>query len=151
VPEPQKLRPGTQILTPPAAVLEQRFPELIEKPAPGASPAGGTIDRSAMRPGFEKPFATDDADEPAPRGSGEAGSAGYFYGKSGQPMYRIGPDDTLSGIAQRHLGRSSRWHEIYAKNQDVLQSPDNLTPGTVIRLPVDASRVSLSPDSDSRR
>ncbi len=150
VPDPQKLRPGIQILTPPAAVLEQRFPELIEKPAAGASGDGGAIDRSAMRPGFEKPFAAEDAG-PAARTSRETGSSGYFYGKSGQPMYRIGPDDTLTGIAQRHLGRASRWHEIYEKNQDVLQSPDNLAPGTVIRLPLDASRVSLSPDSDVRR
>jgi nucleoid-associated protein YgaU len=151
VPDPQRLRPGMQIMTPPAAVLEQRFPELIEKPSRGASSGGGAIDRSAMRPGFEKPSAADDPDEPAARTSRETGSSGYFYGKSGQPLYRIGPDDTLTGIAQRHLGRASRWHEIYEKNQDVLQSPDNLTQGTVIRLPVDASRVSLSPDSDSRR
>ncbi len=151
VPDPQKLRPGTQILTPPAAVLEQRFPDLIEKPASGAAPAGGAVDRSAMRPGFDTPFASDDDDQPAARTRRESGATGYFYGKSGEPMYRIGPDDTLTGIAQRHLGRASRWHEIYEKNPDVLQSPDNLTPGTVIRLPVDASRVSLVPDGDRRR
>ncbi|MGE5193702.1 MAG: LysM peptidoglycan-binding domain-containing protein [Deltaproteobacteria bacterium] len=151
VPDPQKLRPGTQILTPPAAVLEKRFPDLIEKPAAGAAPDGRAVDRSAMRPGFEQPFADDDAIEPAGRTSRETGSSGYFYGKSGEPMFRIGADDTLTGIAQRHLGRASRWQEIYDKNQDVLQSPDNLTPGTVIRLPLDASRVSLAPDSDRRR
>jgi nucleoid-associated protein YgaU len=150
VPDPQKLRPGMQILTPPAAVLEQRFPELIERAGTGASSGNGVIDRSAMRPGFEKPLEADDADEPPVRTTRDGGT-GYFYGKSGEPLYRIGPDDTLTGIAQRHLGRASRWHEIYEKNQDVLQSPDNLSPGTVIRLPIDASRVSLVPDSDSRR
>jgi len=151
VPDPQKLRPGSQILTPPASVLEQRFPDLIEKPASGSAASNGASDRTVRRPGFEKPFAVDDADEtatPSPRGTA---SSGYFYGKSGQPLYRIGPDDTLTGIAQRHLGRASRWQEIYESNQDVLQSPDNLAPGTVIRLPADASRVSLAPDSDRRR
>ncbi len=151
VPDPQKLRPGTQILTPPAAVLEQRFPELIEKPAPGGPATSEATDRSAMRPSFEKPLVSDDADEPVSRAKGDAGAGGYFYGKSGEPLYRIGPDDTLTSIAQKHLGRASRWNEIYEKNQDVLPSPDNLTLGTVIRLPTDASRVGLAPDGDRRR
>jgi nucleoid-associated protein YgaU len=151
VPDPQKLRPGMQILTPPAAVLEQRFPDLIERSASGSASSTGAGDRTARRPSFDSPLATDDADDaPTTKIPGSA-SSGYFYGKSGQPLYRIGPDDTLTGIAQRHLGRASRWQEIYESNQDVLQSPDNLTPGTVIRLPPDASRVSLAPDSDRRR
>jgi nucleoid-associated protein YgaU len=151
VPDPQKLRPGTQILTPPAAVLEQRFPDLIEKSPSSASASGVGIDRSARRPGFEQPSPADDIDEKSERNSTDAGAAGYFYGPSGEPMYKIGPDDTLTGIAQRHLGRASRWTEIYEKNQDVLQSPDNLTLGTVIRLPADASRVGLAPDRERRR
>jgi nucleoid-associated protein YgaU len=151
VPDPQKLRPGTQILTPPAAILVQHFPDLIDKPATGSATGNGTVDRTAKRPAFERPFAIDDADETATSKTPRSASSGYFYGKSGQPLYRIGPDDTLTGIAQRHLGRASRWQEIYESNQDVLQSPDNLTPGTVIRLPPDASRVSLAPDSDRRR
>jgi hypothetical protein len=151
VPDPQKLRPGTQILTPPAAVLEQRFPDLIEKSSSTPQPSGGGSDRTARRPGFEQPSPADDIDEKSERNSTDAGAAGYFYGSSGEPLYKIGPDDTLTGIAQRHLGRASRWTEIYEKNQDVLQSPDNLTLGTVIRLPADASRVGLAPDRERRR
>jgi nucleoid-associated protein YgaU len=148
VPDPQKLRPGTQILTPPAAVLEQRFPDLIEKSSSTPATSGAGVDRSARRPGFEQPSPADDVDEAIERG---ATTAGYFYGPSGEPLYKIGPDDTLTGIAQRHLGRASRWTEIYEKNQNVLQSPDNLTLGTVIRLPADASRVGLAPDRERRR
>jgi nucleoid-associated protein YgaU len=151
VPDPQKLRPGTQILTPPAADLEQRFPDLIEKSSSTPPASGGGNDRTARRPGFEQPSPADDIDERTHRNTTEAGSAGYFYGQSGEPLYRIGPDDTLTGIAQRHLGRASRWTEIYEKNQDVLQSPDNLTLGTVIRLPPDASRVGLAPERERRR
>jgi nucleoid-associated protein YgaU len=151
VPDPQKLRPGTQILTPSAAVLEQRFPDLIEKSSSTAPASGGANERTARRPGFEQPSPADDIEERTDRNTTETGSAGYFYGQSGEPLYRIGPDDTLTGIAQRHLGRASRWTEIYEKNQDVLQSPDNLTLGTVIRLPADASRVGLAPDRERRR
>ena len=66
-------------------------------------------------------------------------------------MYRIGPDDTLGSIAQKHLGRASRWTEIYDQNQETLGSPDNLKLGTVIQLPSDASRLSLVPEGRSRR
>jgi nucleoid-associated protein YgaU len=150
VPDPQKLRPGTQVLTPPAAVLEQRYPELIEKSAPPTAPASGS-DGAATRPRFEKPFSTADTNDRTGRPDAEGVASGYFYSKTGEPLYRIGADDTLTGIAQRHLGRSSRWNEIYDKNQDVLKSPDSLTLGTVIRLPSDASRLSLVPDAERRR
>ncbi len=151
VPDPQKLRPGTQIMTPPAAVLEQRYPDLIEKPAPSAAPSKNGVDRSAFRPAFERPAFGDDSDERTTRVERDEQASGYFYGRNGEPLYRIGADDTLGSIAQRHLGRASRWHEIYEKNQDVLKTPDNLTLGTVLRLPADASRLGLAPDADRRR
>jgi nucleoid-associated protein YgaU len=151
VPDPQKLRPGTQIMTPPAAVLEQRYPDLIEKPAPSAAPSKSDVDRSAFRPAFERPAIGDDPDERTTRVERDEQASGYFYGRNGEPLYRIGADDTLGSIAQRHLGRASRWHEIFEKNQDVLKTPDNLTLGTVIRLPADASRLGLAPEADRRR
>ena len=151
VPDPQKLRPGTQIVTPPAAVLEQRYPELIDPPAASTPPAGGAVNRAAKRPAFEAPVSIDEPDDRLTRIDREDASSGYFYGRNGEPLYRIGADDTLSSIAQRHLGRASRWHEIFEKNQDVLNSPDNLTLGTVIRLPADASRLGLAPEAVRRR
>jgi len=153
VPDPQKLRPGTQILTPPAAVLEEQYPDLIEKTSPSAAPSNGVSDRTSLRPTFEKPLVDGDGDlaDQKSRTDVESAPAGYFYSKTGEPLYRIGHDDTLGSVAQRHLGRASRWHEIYDLNQDVLKSPDNLTLGTVIRLPSDASRVGLAPESDRRR
>ena len=148
VPDPQRLRTGTQISTPPAAVLEQRYPELIERSANYRGKAEADADTSALR--FEKPAADDDfsgADSDEPR----SGAPGYFYGKDGAPMYRIGSDDTLTGIAQRCLGRASRWSEIYEQNRNVLDNPDDLKLGTVIRLPSDASRVGLVPEGNRRR
>ena len=151
VPDPQKLRPGTQIMTPPAAVLEQRYPDLIEKSSSSTVPSKSGVDRSALRPAFERPAVGDDPDDRTTRVERDEQASGYFYGRNGEPLYRIGADDTLGSIAQRHLGRASRWHEIFAKNQDVLKTPDNLTLGTVIRLPADASRLGLAPEADRRR
>jgi nucleoid-associated protein YgaU len=150
VPDPQKLRPGTEISTPPVALLERRYPDLIEK-APAASSAGGLAEHKGTRPRFERPVAAGAFDDVAERKTDSEATSGYFYNRSGEPMYRVGSDDTLTSIAQRHLGRASRWTEIYDQNRDVLKSPNDLTLGAVIRLPEDASRLSLVPEGDRRR
>lgn len=139
VADPQRLRPGIQISTPPAAALEAKYPELIDKSGAAAAPAPRTSSIAGDgRPLFAHPSAALPASEPPPSG---AQQAGYFYSKSGEPMYRVGGDDTLGSIAQKHLGRASRWTEIYDQNREILKSPENLTIGTVIRLPPDASKV----------
>lgn len=65
--------------------------------------------------------------------------AGFFVDSQGLPMYRVGKGDSLSSIAETHLGRSSRWTEILKLNQQVLKHHDSLKLGTVLRLPEDAS------------
>ncbi|MCH7688666.1 MAG: LysM peptidoglycan-binding domain-containing protein [Planctomycetes bacterium] len=65
--------------------------------------------------------------------------SGLSVDRTGQVRYVVGSHDTLSGIAQRHLGRASRWQQIFELNRDRLTSADNLKIGTVLRLPVDAS------------
>jgi nucleoid-associated protein YgaU len=66
---------------------------------------------------------------------------GLFFDSAGQPFYRVGPSDSLGGIAQRHLGRSSRSQEIFELNQDVLASPHKLKLGTILKMPENASQV----------
>jgi nucleoid-associated protein YgaU len=151
VPDPSRLRPGTLISTPTAAVLEQRYPELIERSANYRGKVDLGADSDASAPRFEKPALDDELAQRPDPAEGKAGASGYFYGKNGAPMYRIGSDDTLTGIAQRCLGRASRWSEIYEQNRDVLDNPDDLKLGTVIRLPSDASRVGLVPEGGRRR
>lgn len=139
VADPQRLRPGMQISTPPAAALEAKYPELIDKSGAAAAPAPRTSSIAGDgRPLFAHPSAALPASEAPASG---AQQAGYFYSKSGEPMYRIGGDDTLGSIAQKHLGRASRWTEIFSQNREILKNPENLTVGTVIRLPPDASKV----------
>lgn len=129
VSDPGQLRPGMQVATPPREVLEREFPDLIDKsPREPRSPGNAEAGHDGHKP-----------------------QAGYFVGPSGESLYRIGAADTLTGISQRHLGRSSRWTEIYDRNRDVLKRPDALQIGTVIRLPPDASRLSVVPDATERR
>jgi nucleoid-associated protein YgaU len=47
----------------------------------------------------------------------------------------VTPGETLSGIAQDHLGSASRWPEIFARNGAVLTNPDVIVVGQVLELP----------------
>jgi nucleoid-associated protein YgaU len=67
-------------------------------------------------------------------------TSGYFQDESGQRCYRVGQHDTLPQIASRHLGRDSRWIQIYELNRDKLSSPDDLHAGVNLILPQDARR-----------
>ncbi len=86
----------------------------------------------------------------SPGQTAAAGRAG-FYVERGQPMYRVAKGDTLSGIAHKHLGRASRWIQVYGMNQAQLTSASSLKIGMVLRLPNDASRISAVPASSASR
>jgi nucleoid-associated protein YgaU len=49
--------------------------------------------------------------------------------------HRIVDGDTLRRLAQRYLGNAERFGEIYEANRDVLNNPDLLPIGKVLRLP----------------
>lgn len=51
------------------------------------------------------------------------------------PTYVVRPGDTLSGLAQRFLGSTRRYRELYEANRDVLSDPDRLRQGMVLRIP----------------
>jgi nucleoid-associated protein YgaU len=114
IPDPQRIRPGTKVEVPSQAVLAQQFPQLV---------SGSTSMRYAVPP---------------------AGPAGFSLDSHGRPQYRVAKGDTLSDIAQRHLGRASRWRQIFGMNIDQLPSAESLTTGMVLRLPSDASQIPMS-------
>lgn len=43
--------------------------------------------------------------------------------------------DTLSAIARHYLGKASLWPRIYAANRDLLDDPDRIKPGQVLKIP----------------
>jgi nucleoid-associated protein YgaU len=131
VPDPTKMRPGMKLSAPSVAELEARYPAAISA-VPAAllvQPVGGTAaDRS--RP------------DKAP---------GFFVAANGQPMYRVGAEDTLSGIAYTHLGRASRWVQIFELNRGVLKDGNTLKIGVELHLPGDASQVQVMGGTSLRR
>lgn len=55
---------------------------------------------------------------------------------AGKPRtYTVHAGDTLSKIAAKCLGKSSRWPEITLANGSKIRNPNNLKAGTVLRLP----------------
>lgn len=118
IPDPKKMRPGMKVLTPTRDVLESKNPDLFPKFA------GKTADVSNV-------------------GHRPDGPSGFYVDAQGRPMYRVGQNDTLGGIAHKHLGRFSRWVEIYRLNRHRLKDPNALTLGDVLQLPPDASRVNM--------
>ena len=121
IPDEKRMRPGMKVLTPSPEILQIQYPDLFPK-------------RSAQSSRSQKSDSTT---------SKTSQPSGFFRGRSREPLYRVGEQDTLSGIAQKHLGRSSRWIQIYELNRSRLPSPNNLTIGTVLQLPADASNVRL--------
>lgn len=128
VSDPQKMRPGLKLIAPDRAAIDARYQSRHKSTQTIASKFSGT---GAVRKS-NKP-------------------SGFFISQDGRPMYRVGSNDTLTDISQRHLGRSSRWFQIYQINRQKLQNPNKLQIGTELQLPYDASRVSLVPGNTSSR
>lgn len=135
IPDPKRMKPGVTIATPPAEALDRAYPQLIPKPA-AIDPVQTA---SASTPAASPAFVTSKG-----RATAETESEpGFFVSNDGVPMYRVGQEDTLSGIAQKHLGRSSRWVQVFELNRGVLTDGNSLKIGTVLQLPADASQVDI--------
>jgi nucleoid-associated protein YgaU len=117
------MKPGITISTPDISVLEQRYSDVIPKAGMADSASSVTTTQTRKSSSIEL--------------------AGYFVNSDGAPMYRVGEQDTLTGIAKSHLGRTSRWVQILEMNRNVLRDGNELRIGTVLRLPSDASRVQV--------
>ena len=52
----------------------------------------------------------------------------------GIKTYTVKKGDTLSLIAKKYLGNSSRWRELYERNRDIISNPNRIKVGQVIKL-----------------
>src|SRR5690606_34169520 len=53
--------------------------------------------------------------------------------------------DTLSGIAQKYLGSSARFEEIYEANRDLLKNPNDLRVGMKLKIPPRERTADVAP------
>lgn len=77
---------------------------------------------------------------------GEMNTADQVPRNEGLRTYRVQPGDTLTGIAARYLGTSSRYLEIYDANRDMLRTPNDLRSGMVLRIPAQSRSAQNSHD-----
>ena len=52
-------------------------------------------------------------------------------------FYTVKKGDSLGAIAKEHLGKASRYKEIFEANQPMLKDPNLIYPGQVLRIPRD--------------
>jgi nucleoid-associated protein YgaU len=55
--------------------------------------------------------------------------------------YTVKSGDTLSRIAKHYYGKANAWHAIFNANRDLLNDPDKIFPGQVLKIPA-------APDND---
>ncbi|MEO7064838.1 MAG: LysM peptidoglycan-binding domain-containing protein [Dokdonella sp.] len=49
--------------------------------------------------------------------------------------YTVVAGDSLSKIAKHVYGDANRWHDIFNANRDLLDNPDRIQPGQILKLP----------------
>ena len=52
-----------------------------------------------------------------------------------QRTYTVVKGDSLSKIAQQVYGKANDWRRIYEANRDVIENPDLIYPGQVLKIP----------------
>ena len=152
--DPQKMKAGVVIEIPPASVLQGKL-KTVRRTVPTG--LAGRIEPSGRADGAGSSHSSNSASSAAEsvvvsrRGMQSKEPSGILFNQQGYPLYRIGETDTLTSIASDHLGRASRWQQVYNMNRDQLQSPDKLQIGMLLKLPSDASRVPLVDRTSSLR
>jgi nucleoid-associated protein YgaU len=60
---------------------------------------------------------------------------GKMASRSAGQHHTVQEGDTLTSLARRYLGDEEKADSIYRQNQDVIKTPDQLVPGTVLVIP----------------
>jgi nucleoid-associated protein YgaU len=72
---------------------------------------------------------------PAKPASASSSTATATATATAAKTYTVKAGDTLSKIAQEHLGSAGAYMKIFELNKDQLSDPDKIQPGQVLRLP----------------
>ena len=63
----------------------------------------------------------------------------------------VAPQDTLSGLAARHLGSAGRWRELLRANSDKLDAATDLRAGMTLRLPESSGNAAAASQAGTNR
>ena len=67
--------------------------------------------------------------------SGVPASVDTTAEKVGGSTYTVQKGDSLSKIAKNELGDANAWNRIFEANRDLLDDPDKIQPGQVLKIP----------------
>jgi nucleoid-associated protein YgaU len=67
--------------------------------------------------------------------SGGSSTAPDAPANAGGQTYTVKKGDSLSKIAKRVYGDAKQWHKIHEANRDIIDNPDLIHPGQVLKLP----------------
>ena len=56
-------------------------------------------------------------------------------GTAAPQTYTVQSGDTLSAIAKQFYGSSSKYNSIFEANRDILDNPDRIKPGQILKIP----------------
>lgn len=59
----------------------------------------------------------------------------WLFGRSSGRTYTVKSGDTLSHIAQQYYGKASEYPKIFDANRNILDNPDQIKPGQVLKIP----------------
>ena len=65
----------------------------------------------------------------------EGGSSSTAPKPAGVRTYTVVKGDSLSKIAKRVYGDAQQWRKIHEANRDIIDNPDLIHPGQVLKLP----------------
>lgn len=147
-PNPSNVPPGSNLPTSPGAPAPIQLVDPVPQPKDvpntninvgnpfGGSPPSGQPESSL--PGNESWTAV--PEQPAPSNRPPANIVHQERpvppsANSPPTLYKIKQGDTLSVLAETHLGSSRRYMEIYQANRDKLRNPNDIKVGMTIRIP----------------
>lgn len=126
-------------LTPPA-ISTDVFPV----PAPGRDPQ--FLDESGSQPPGPQSVKAAAAGGATARTPSAPPAVSTMQAGADGAVHEVVAGETLSNIAEKRLGSSRRFLELFEANRDILRSPDSLLPGMKLKLPGAAAK---SPQSQS--
>ncbi len=56
-------------------------------------------------------------------------------GGAGEQSYTVKSGDTLSAIAKQFYGHANKYNMIFEANRDILDDPDKIKPGQILKIP----------------
>lgn len=111
---------------PPAPAPEpipEPVPESVHEPAPGSEAEAASESESAAT--------TEPQSESGPEEIAEAG------GDDSMGTYTVEPGDSLWKIAEAQYGSGAKYMAIFEANRDILDNPDLIKPGQVLKIPAE--------------